>query len=127
MVYGQLHQLIDQNKWDEILREIREDATLQADTKELHRDDFPLHMACEKKAPDDIIMEILRFNPDAAFHQGRGGSVPLHIATQKSLSADVIESLIRLNPGALDVKNCANYTPRDYGHTEMYANQALNR
>lgn len=127
MVYGQLHQLIDQNKWDDILLNLREDQALQSDAKELHRDDLPLHMACEKKAPDDVVLEILRHNTDAVFHQGRGGSFPLHVAAQRNLGANVIESLIRLNPSALDVKNVANYSPRDFGHGETYAYQALNR
>ena len=127
MVYGQLHQLIDQKKWDEILQVLREDPTVQSDTKELHRNDLPLHMACEKHAPDDVILEILRHNSDALFHVGRGGNLPLHTACQKNLGHDVIESFIRMNPMGLDYRNTANYTPRDFGHSDAYANESLNR
>lgn len=127
MTYGQLHQLIEQSKWDVALESLRSDPTIRSDAAEPHRDDLPLHMACERRAPDGVILEILKCNEDAAKWKGRGGSLPLHIATQRNLSGDVVETLIRVYPGALDIRNSANYTPRDYGHQEPFAFQSLHR
>uniref|UniRef100_A0A7S4SVK9 Uncharacterized protein n=2 Tax=Ditylum brightwellii TaxID=49249 RepID=A0A7S4SVK9_9STRA len=127
MVYGQLHQLIEQSKWNEALLALRAVPAVQSDASETHRDDLPLHMACDRRAPDDVIVELLKHNPSAVKHVGRGGNLPLHIATQRNLSYDVVETIIRAYPAALDCRNSSNYTPRDFGHDDQYAFQGLSR
>lgn len=127
MGYGQLHQLIEQSKWEGVLDSLRNDPSLLSDAKEPHRDVLPLHMACEKRAPDEVILEILRCYPEAAKWKGRGGNLPLHVATHRNLSRDVIESIIREYPEALDEVNKANFTPRSIGHSDVISSQSLRR
>mmetsp|Transcript_9206 Transcript_9206/g.13051 ORF Transcript_9206/g.13051 Transcript_9206/m.13051 type:complete len:168 (-) Transcript_9206:634-1137(-) len=127
MVYGQLHQLIEQTKWDEIIQFLQEDSSLQSDTKEIYKSDLPLHMACQKKAPDDVVLEIIRHNFNALFHVGRGGNLPLHVAVSRDMCSDVIESMIRANPSALEFKNELKVTPKAFNLSDVYAKQAINR
>jgi hypothetical protein len=138
MVYGQLHQFIEQCKWDELARILRSHHSTTAndiallhpyanDAREIHHEDLPLHMACERRAPPELIRRILNLYPDATKHKGRGGNLPIHIAVHRNLNEEVIDALIRANPETLDEKNQANFTPRNIGHSELETNQALNR
>jgi ankyrin repeat protein len=127
METGQLHQLINQMEWSQVLHVIRNDPSARSAAKELFRENAPLHTACEKKAPEIVLIELLELNADALQHVGKGGTLPLHIAAQKNLGPKVIEKMIRLYPAALDYKNIANYTPREYEQKDPLASQALNR
>jgi hypothetical protein len=113
MVYGQLHQLIEQSKWVTLLQSIEHDSSLFDDAKEEHRHQLPLHMVCERRAPDDVILAILDCYPDACKWKGERGNLPLHIATLKRLSEDIIESLVRVYPEALEERNEEGQTPRE--------------
>jgi hypothetical protein len=137
MVYGQLHQLIEQCKWDELAGIlVSPDAAAAAaallpqyaiDAREAHREDLPLHMACERRAPPEVIRGILNLYPDATKHNGRGGNLPIHIAVHRNLNEEVIDTLIRACPETLDERNQANLTPRTIGHSHVETNQALKR
>jgi hypothetical protein len=120
MAFGQLHQLIEQSRWDVLLITLQQaSATVQAEAKEPHRDDLPLHMACERRAPDAVILELLKAYPEATKWKGRGGNLALHVAVHRNLDTQVIEALIRANPESLDELNAASFIPRSIvGHSE---------
>lgn len=124
---GRLHRLIEEGKWEGVLELVSNDTSASEEMKVPYRDSLPIHMVCEKRAPDGVILAILRAFPDAARSTGRGGNLPLHIATHRNLSTDVIESLIREHPEALDEMNKSNFTPRNIGHSDIVAFQALRR
>ena len=124
MVYGILHQLIEQSQWDDILESL---PTIIADASELHRQDLPLHMACERGAPVLVLQRLLQAYPQAAQHAGRGENWCLHIAAHRNLPTQFMESLIREYPEALDGINAAHLTPRNIGHVDIHAFQALRR
>ena len=124
---GILHQLINQTEWSQVLHIIRNDPSARSAAKELFRENAPLHSACEKKAPEAVLIELLELNVDALQHTGKAGSLPLHIAAQKKLGPKIIEKMIRLYPAALDYKNIANYTPRGYEQKDTLVSQVLNR
>ena len=124
---GIIHQLINKLEWSQVLHVIRKDPSAKSAAKELFRENAPLHSACEKNAPETVLIELLELNVDAVKHAGKGGSLPLHIAAQKKLGPKIIEKMIRLYPAALDYKNIANYTPREYEQNDILASQALNR
>ena len=124
MVYGILHQLIEQSQWDDILESL---PTIQADASEPHRQDLPLHMACERGAPELVLQRILQAYPQASQHVGRGENWCLHIAAHRNLPTTFMESLIREYPEALDGINAAHLTPRNIGHVDINAFQALRR
>lgn len=129
MVYGELHQLIEQGAWDAIVesRTSSDRAALESDAREAHRDDLPLHMVCERRAPNAAILEILSLYPEASKWKGRGGNLALHVATHRNLDEEVIEALIRANPEALDEVNKASFTPRHIGHSDGDTLTALRR
>lgn len=127
MVDGKLHELIDQSKWEYLLEALKEDADLQSETRRCHKGDLPLHLVCENKAPDELILQILKLNPDAVKQESSNGNLPLHIAVQKNIGQDVLLHIIRLHPAALDYRNNSNLTPREYPHKDLLASQALER
>ena len=126
MVYERLHQHIVHMRWADI------EATLAtADgkemTKEAFKTDLPLHMAIERNAPDRVILELLKANPDAAMVEGKRGNLPLHLAAQSKMSAKVITELIRAFPEALDELNEVQITPRDFPQTDEKVKEVLAR
>jgi len=121
-----LHLLIEEKKWPTALLFLQDPEAIPS-TRQAYKDNLPLHMACDRKAPDELILALLRANEEAASWQGRNKNLPLHIAAQQKLSVDVIDALIRINPEALDCRNASNYTPRDYGVTDSQVFQTLNR
>jgi len=123
-----LHQLIEKKKWDKIYSCLSDDPENYHQMCRLsYKNDLPLHMACERRAPQELIHLLLQIYEDAASCKGRDDNLPLHIAMQKSLSPNIIESLIRVYPYGLDVNNVSGYCPRDYGHKDTAAYQALGR
>ena len=121
-----LHLLIEEKKWPTALLFLQDPEALPS-TRQPYKDNLPLHMACDRKAPDELILALLRANEEAAHWPGRNKNLPLHIAAQRDLSFDVVDALIRISPQALEARNASNYTPRDYGVTDTQVFQALNR
>jgi archaellum component FlaC len=91
------------------------------------KEDLPLHMAVERKAPDSTILALLDANPNAASLTGRLGGTPLHLAAQQKLSPAVLVALIRAYPEALDQEDDARNHPRDYAQKNEMSREALCR
>jgi len=128
MVYTALHHLIEQGKWGNTVKALGDDPnTYEPMMHEAFKDDLPLHLACERRAPPRLILALLEMYDGAASCRGKNENLPLHIAIQKSLDFEIIEALIRINPYVLDERNNDNYTPRDYGHKDAFAYQAIGR
>lgn len=127
MVYNILYQLLEQSKFTEVLELLESQATCQHFTEEQHNSNLPLHISLKVDAPDEIILQILHLNEDAAWCKGDESNLPLHIATKRNSSPEVIERLIRVNPKSLDARNAEGFTPREIGHSDPYAHQALLR
>lgn len=126
MVYDALHKSIVHLDWESA------EATLATDSgremaKDKFKEDLPLHMACERRAPESTILTLLSLFRDAAAVRGRYGSLPLHIAAQRSLSPAVIVALIRAYPRALDKRNKNQYYPRSYPQKNGLIREALSR
>jgi hypothetical protein len=121
-----LHLLIEEKKWPTALLLLQDPETIPS-TRAAHKDNLPLHMACDRKAPDDLILALLRANEQAAWWEGKNKNLPLHIAAHRNMSFDVVEALIRINPQALECRNAGDYTPRDYQVKDNQVFQALNR
>jgi hypothetical protein len=87
----------------------------------------PLHAALGFKAPDQLLMELIRRNPEACKVHGTDDWLPLHVAAMWGSSSAFMEILIRQYPEALD--DCGQggvkgKTPRLY--SRMFpANRAL--
>jgi hypothetical protein len=121
-----LHLLIEEKKWPTALLLLQDPDTIPS-TKLPYKENLPLHMACDRKAPDEFILALLRANEDAAKWPGQNGNLPLHVAAQRDLGFDTVDALIRAYPQALEHRNANNCTPRDYGETDSQVFQALSR
>lgn len=126
MVMDVLHNSIIQMEWKEV------DATIATDSgkkmaKVYFKEDLPLHMAVERKAPDSTILAILNLYPEAAAQVGRLGGTPLHLAAQQKLSPSVLVALIRACPEVLDQEdeNCRFVS--DYTQKNDLSREALSR
>ena len=96
-------------------------------TKETFKEDLPLHMAVERRAPDQLIISILQANRKAALLRGKMGNLPLHTAAQNCLSPSVIIQLIKAHPEGLEVLNDNQCTPRDFHQRNDLSLEALMR
>lgn len=56
---------------------------------------LPLHLACRKKPPRDIIERLLELNPNAVHSKNKAGMLPIHTACLNSAPLYVIQILIQ--------------------------------
>lgn len=63
----------------------------------------PLHASLGYKAPESLILSLLKIHPEAAKVHGTGDDwLPLHVAAMYGCSCTVMEALIRAFPQGLD-------------------------
>jgi ankyrin repeat protein len=63
----------------------------------------PLHCAIGFKCPgDELLLQLLRANPDACQVHGTDDWLPLHVASMWGVSRTVMEELILMYPDALE-------------------------
>ena len=113
-------------EWDDV------EATLATESgrkmaMDQFKEDLPLHMAVERKAPDKTIMALLNVYPDAAAQVGRLGGTPLHLAAQQKLSPSVIVAFIRACPEALDQQDENGRLASDFMQRNDLSREALSR
>jgi len=88
---------------------------------------FIAERLCERRAPDDIILKVLRHFPEAAMKVGEHSNYPLHIAARQCLSHIVLISLVKHFPEALDEVNDDRFTPRKYHQRSERSRSVLMR
>lgn len=125
-MYGQLHKSIVHLEWENVEEVLSTKKGVQM-TKETFKEDLPLHMAVERRAPDQLIISILQANKKAALVRGKMGNLPLHTAAQNCLSPTVVTQLIKAHPEGLDVLNDSQCTPRDFHQRNDVSLEALMR
>lgn len=126
MVYDSLHENITLLAWGEA-ESILNTSNGRDMAKEKFKNDLPLHMAVERRAPDYLIISILKANRDAASVPGKYGALPLHHAAHQNLSANVVVQLIKAYPEALDIADANQITPRDHNQRNSLSREALLR
>jgi hypothetical protein len=62
----------------------------------------PLHSACYKKAPLEVVQFLVERNPVALETADNNGQLPLHLACRFKASLDVVQYLVERNPVALE-------------------------
>jgi len=128
MTTPNLYELLNLHEWSEIVLHLTSDSISQSELSTPFKDDMlPLHVACKQRAPDFVVLELIRKYEDAVWTKCKLGNLPLHIAAEKNSSPDVVEALIRVFPEGLDVENDSGVTPRDYGHSSPHVSQILRR
>lgn len=91
------------------------------------KEDLPLHMAVERRAPESTILSLLRAYPEAAARVGRLGGTPLHLAAQQKLSPSIVVALIRACPEVLDQHDDNGRLACDYAQRNELCREALLR
>eukprot|EP00984_Skeletonema_dohrnii_P026995 scaffold16422_cov78-Skeletonema_dohrnii-CCMP3373.AAC.4 len=65
----------------------------------------PLHEAIRYRAPDEVILLLLKACPQAAAKKDQHKALPLHFAIDVSSSEKVIKALLNAHPGAASARN----------------------
>ena len=89
-----------------------------------------LHAAIGYKAPDDILLDMIRLFPDAAAVHGTEDWTPLHVASMWGCSSVVMQALILAHPAALDdvgQGGIKGRTPRHFSSRFPHNKQLLER
>lgn len=127
---SQLYRLIENSEWESVLEllkspkeylDVRKEDNL-ASIPYIVKDAYgavlscklPLHLACQMNTPVEVMEELLRSYPLAAFYKGNGDSLPIHFACANGLSVDVIELLLRAHPLSVYEKDIDGNDPIFY-------------
>jgi ankyrin repeat protein len=73
--------------------------------------DLPLHLACWKNAPLDVIKWLVAKWPDAVKEKDNDGDLPLHAACLENVALDMDQWLAKTCPDAVKEKNNNGSTP----------------
>jgi len=98
-------KLIQSQKWSELLDFLNHfvDAASEWVT-ENNSDDtvrwrsLPIHLACEKQPPVDVLFNLVSLYPDGIGQKNYGGDLPIHIACREGASKEVINFMIVHDP-----------------------------
>jgi hypothetical protein len=72
---------------------------------------LPLHVACRKGAPVEVMTALLEAYPDATTIRNCCDNLPCHSACCNGISSEGMKMLLRCNPDAADAINSAHKTP----------------
>lgn len=126
MATEELHKNLYLRKWANAADDLCTEDGLKA-LRVPHKGDYPLLMACERRAPESLILTMIRKYPEAASMPSKTKYLPLHHACQLRLSTDIILALIEAYPEGLDVENNMQITPRFYRQTCEEAAELINK
>jgi len=75
---------------------------------------LPIHHACSKGAPPDVISALLSSSPKSAASKDDQGRLPLHHACRKNPNNDIIELLLKAYPKGAQIKDDQEKLPIHY-------------
>uniref|UniRef100_A0A7S1VSB5 Uncharacterized protein n=1 Tax=Grammatophora oceanica TaxID=210454 RepID=A0A7S1VSB5_9STRA len=75
---------------------------------------LPLHSACARQPPSDLMTALLKAYPEAALSKDDQGMYALHYACGNQASRDVIRQLLAANPGAAKMPDPRGMLPIHY-------------
>lgn len=109
-----LAHLIERHQWSIVQARIRQDPMeAEQELQVMTRGGFmastgmsPLHFACERKPPPEVVRLLVEAFPVAALTRAMpGGCLPLHIACTWGGSAEVVKVLLNADPGSARIKD----------------------
>jgi len=125
-----LVQQIKSKKWDSVKQLLANEVGREMTKEPDIYGNLPLHAAIGYKAPSDVIMSLLTYNPGATSVHGTDYWLPLHVAAMWGVSAEVMESIIRIYPDALDDQGepgIKGRTPRHFSTRFEHNRELLER
>ncbi len=75
---------------------------------------LPIHEACVRKAPPEVVIQLLAANPCCAGAKDNNGRTSLHHAFIHEVEMDVIYLLFNANRDAVEIADFWGKTPREY-------------
>jgi hypothetical protein len=75
---------------------------------------LPLHVACRKGAPVEVVTALLEAYPESATIQTHSNYLPCHSACCFGISPEGMKMLLRCHPDATDALNQSGHTPMQY-------------
>ena len=127
---SELLRLIKASDWDGVTAMIETETGKAMTTQPDIYGNLPLHACLGYKAPDDIVLSILRCNPDATRVHGTDYWLPLHICAMWGSSTRVMSEIIGYYPQALDdvgEPGIKGRTPRHFAPRFKHNTELLER
>jgi len=97
----EIFKLIKTEEWNELVDFLHNNKIAANEWVTEHNPDgsvrwrsLPIHLACEKKPPVDVIYHLLSIYPGAIGEKNYGGDLPLHIACREGASKEVINFML---------------------------------
>ena len=109
-----LAHLIEQHQWNSVIARVRQDPLeAEQELQVMTRGGFmastgmsPLHYACERKPPAQVVRQLVDCFPFAAMTRAMpGGCLPLHIACTWGSSPEAVKVLLAADSGSVRVKD----------------------
>lgn len=102
---GEIFQFINDGKWSELLDFLDHFGDAASEWVTEHNPDgtvrwrsLPIHLACEKQPPVEVIFNLLSIYPDGIGEKNYGGDLPIHIACRECASKEVVNFMILRDP-----------------------------
>lgn len=116
---GQLYKLIQKRDWDATIQFLNEHESSAKEWITEHNPDgtirwksLPIHLACEKQPPVDVLYNLISGYPESIGEKNYGGDLPLHIACREGVSKDVINFMLLRDPfESTKVQDCEGRLP----------------
>eukprot|EP00567_Pseudictyota_dubia_P011656 CAMPEP_0197449454 /NCGR_PEP_ID=MMETSP1175-20131217/21623_1 /TAXON_ID=1003142 /ORGANISM="Triceratium dubium, Strain CCMP147" /LENGTH=113 /DNA_ID=CAMNT_0042981597 /DNA_START=135 /DNA_END=472 /DNA_ORIENTATION=+ len=108
-----IHKLCEKGNWDDAIYDLRVDETARnaASIPGGWGEWTPLHLACRRNAPLELITELLKAAPIAAETFDLKDRLPIHYATEHGASIEILNALVQSCPESINGIDNAGHTP----------------
>ncbi|XRB25479.1 stage V sporulation protein K [Pseudoscourfieldia marina] len=111
MVYTELHNLINDKKWDAVRQRLNTDQGRRETREKSNGGDLPLHSAAARQPPLDVVDKLIEIHPDGVREKSNNfGALPLHYAVWYRAPLDVVRILIEKYPGAVHERSGGDHS-----------------
>uniref|UniRef100_A0A7S4J2E5 Uncharacterized protein n=1 Tax=Odontella aurita TaxID=265563 RepID=A0A7S4J2E5_9STRA len=112
-----IHKLCEKGNWDEAIYDLRIDETARnaASIPGGWGEWTPLHLACKRNAPSELISELIKAAPIAAETFDLKDRLPIHYATEHGASIEILNALVQSCPESINGVDNSGHTPLHLG------------
>lgn len=112
-----IHKLCEKGNWDDAIYDLRVDETARnaASIPGGWGEWTPLHLACKRNAPLELIQELVKAAPIAAETFDLKDRLPIHYAVEQGASFEILNALVQACPESLNGVDNSGHTPLHLG------------
>lgn len=107
-----IHKLCDKANWDETRILLRKGYARSASSQSGGWGDWtPLHLACKRDPPEDVILDLIEAAPSALEKFDVYSRLPIHYAVESGLSIEILYALFNACPSSIRATDSEGRTP----------------